>query len=161
MSSSSPLLVDALKVAAQRRLDLLGPRDVISWANNRIASGDDASTLLSLALMSDTYGADVDEQLEQLLDEIGAPRLDDVRAAMIVARMIAQKIVDGSLSPIEGSRTIWWRIVRRVPEAEPRLRQFIGLASEWEDAPSQRSAYEKDIEDEAARLLQELPELPE
>ena len=48
------------------------------------------------------------------------------------------------VAPIEAACDIW-RIARLAPSAEPRLRVFVGLASEWDDDPDNRASYEEEM----------------
>lgn len=71
---------------------------------------------------------------------------------MGVASEAAGQILEGTITPVVGARTLW-RLARRVPDVEPELRPFVALASEWEDDEVNRSAYEKDIVEAARRLV--------
>jgi len=69
------------------------------------------------------------------------------------ALVIAEKILAGEIPPFAGARRIWALYVDR--DALPDdIRVWVGLASEWEDQPAHREAYEADILDEARLMLE-------
>jgi hypothetical protein len=62
------------------------------------------------------------------------------------------KALGGDLvNPIEFAEAAWW-LAREVPEFEPTLRPFIGLASEWHDDAKHRPEYDEDIRAAAIAL---------
>ena len=78
------------------------------------------------------------------MKEVGleVPSPDAARRGMV--RSWAAQIVDGELDPYEGARRIWcqgWEPLGSPPD----LTVFVGLASEWEDDPESREAYESEI----------------
>jgi len=68
---------------------------------------------------------------------VDTPRVDEDRARALV-RSWAQEMLDGTLSPYEGSRLIWWRGWNVLGRPDD-LTVFVGLASEWEDDPESRA----------------------
>ncbi len=71
---------------------------------------------------------------------------------------IAQEILAGEIPPALGAKRIWRLFAERIAntgDSYPRdIRVWVGLASEWEDSPSHREAYEADILDEARLLVE-------
>lgn len=67
---------------------------------------------------------------------------------------IARRIVDGDLEPYRGAAAIWARMAEGDGEYTEPLVAFVGLASEWQDDPQNRSALDDDIREEARRLIE-------
>jgi hypothetical protein len=57
---------------------------------------------------------------------------------------IANEILQGETDPYPGAKRLWLMRIE-LAALEEELSPFVGLASEWEDAPAQREAYERDI----------------
>jgi hypothetical protein len=57
---------------------------------------------------------------------------------------IANEIIQGETDPYPGAKQLWL-LRTELAALEEDLRPFAGLASEWEDAPAQREATERDI----------------
>lgn len=73
---------------------------------------------------------------------------------------IAGDIVAGSIEPYPGAAAIW-RLLAEVGEDYPDgLREFVGLASEWEDAPEHRETLEVDIVEHASAVLRQAAASP-
>jgi hypothetical protein len=144
--------LDIVRLAAAFRLGLASPAEVVDWAMARLAECAD-DRLVRLANLSAPRDAEVQEELDELLVRLGHGPVDDLRAAAVVARAVAQDIVNARIPPQDGSRLLWWRVARKVPQVEPGLRPFIGLASEWEDDPDARADYERDMLTQAQALL--------
>ncbi len=85
------------------------------------------------------------------LSELGIPVPPRDEASLTIARVYARQILDGRVTPYEGARRIWWELANE-PGAGPSLRVFVGLASEWEDAPRHRPEYEAEIMSAAQEL---------
>ena len=150
----------ALEVAALRTLDLIAPGQAVRWAAERAAERDASPQVVAIAaLTEDVRADDIASLIDDLLETEGAAPLDDERAGLIVAKMLAQDIVDGTIAPAVGARTIWWDVVGRVPTTRDRLADFVGLASEWEDNPEHREAYDAEIVSAAHGLITS-PDMP-
>lgn len=67
---------------------------------------------------------------------------------------IAQKIVGEEIEPYKGAAAIWGLLAEEGCGYPEELRTFVGLASEWQDQPDHRDAYEADIVDEARLVLE-------
>lgn len=67
---------------------------------------------------------------------------------------VARQIVHNEVSPYKGAAAIWRVIAEEEGEYPRELRVFVGLASEWQDQPDYRDAYEQDIREEAQLLLE-------
>ncbi|MDP9343061.1 MAG: hypothetical protein M3Q23_13435 [Actinomycetota bacterium] len=68
---------------------------------------------------------------------------------------LAQAILDGSLSPYDGAKSIWWDVTTRITsdEAWGVLARFIGGATEWEEHPEARAEINREIEEGARALI--------
>ena len=97
------------------------------------------------------------EQLDRMLALIGVGTIPTAEAVWLVACGLATDILDGSVTPYEGAREIWLRLSETVPELSERFSPFVAMASEWEDDPENRLAYEQDIRVAARRLLELSP----
>jgi hypothetical protein len=84
-----------------------------------------------------------------------APGGTDARpAGQVALRSFLTGLQSGAISAIEFAEAVWW-LACEVPEFEPTLRPFIGMASEWQDDAIHRLEYEDDIR--VAALGLELP----
>jgi hypothetical protein len=75
----------------------------------------------------------------------------EVEAVKERAVACANRVLQGTVAPSQGARELWLLSVE-VEELADALRPFVGLASEWQDDPANREAYDKGIRDEAERL---------
>ena len=137
-------------IRALRYLDLVGPGAVVSWARGLPTGGEAVKSLVHLAELP-VRDSDVDAHLTALADEVGLQPLTEQEAGLVAAEQVARELTRGSVAAIEAARRSWG-IARLAPSAEPRLRVFVGLASEWEDDPDNRASYEEEIRSEALRL---------
>ena len=139
--------------AAALRLDLLPPEGVVAEAAKLVNELPTNRSLAELAGATATTEV-VTDLLSRALEEEVSSLPSDREAGRIVAREVCRAIVRADVSPVEGARTIWWKVVRRVPELERELGHFVGLASEWEDDSAHRAQYEDDIRRAAAALAE-------
>lgn len=80
--------------------------------------------------------------------------MDEVRepeALFDYVTSIATDVLNERLSPIDGAKQLW-RLSSEMWELPEALSVFVGLASEWEDHPSDRPHREKEILIEMERL---------
>ncbi|GAA1194195.1 hypothetical protein GCM10009675_06250 [Prauserella alba] len=130
---------------------LVGPSDVIDWAQCLVADGDTQEKVVALSVLPDDATEEVESLLGALADDVGLCEMTEARAGTLVAAQVARLLTSGELEPIDTAREIW-RISRLAPSVESELRAFVGLASEWEDDPENRDVYEEDIRSRALRL---------
>jgi hypothetical protein len=142
---------DVSRMRALLFLDLVDPSAVIDWAGDLDLRVGRPEGLATLAELTDARREDVGAQLAVVADELGLEALSERVAGVDAAEDVARRLVGGTVAPIEAARRIW-RIATLAPSAMPQLRVFIGLASEWEDDPDNRSTYEEEIRSEALRL---------
>jgi hypothetical protein len=75
----------------------------------------------------------------------------------VYARVVAcaNAVLQGTRTPYEGAKELWL-LSSEVDRLADALRAFVALASEWEEDPENRIAYENDIRIEAERLRRRL-----
>ena len=66
---------------------------------------------------------------------------------------VTKQIVDGLIHPYHGAAEIWALVTEPGRDYPDEYLPFVGLASEWQDQPDLRDAYEQDIRDEAAAFI--------
>lgn len=139
--------------AARYWLDMTNAEDVITTALLLVDQQDVPDALVEITALSpvDARREDLQPLIDQTLTSSGRAPLNDETAATTVAGSIASDISGERVEPYEGARQLW-RLVRKIPAAEPLLSAFVHLASEWEDVPDQRAAIEDDIKQEASKI---------
>ncbi len=110
------------------------------------------SNSLGLLAFEEPVWSEVGPLFERALSELGISIPSRGEASLILAREHARRILTGELWPYEGARQIW-SYVANEPGADPSLRDFVGLASEWEDVPNHRPQYERQIMEAARQLV--------
>lgn len=107
-----------------------------------------------LAGLQDPTRAEIEDELPRLFHEIGVTRPTWPEAFKIIVDDALRRIVSGTTAPYEGARELWSRS-HAVDNAQEwhQLEAFVGLASQCEDDPAGRSAYETDIVAEAQAML--------
>jgi hypothetical protein len=144
---SSPVRTLACRI----RLGLADWRDVERVGIQQLALGASQPEVVALASVTSAT-----RELQSLVDAAVVAMGDSVpdvgEAAIATAVDTAHQIVNGAVAAVNGARSIW-TLARQVPEVEPLLTAFIGLASEWEDDEVNRRAYENDIVEAAKQLI--------
>lgn len=140
---------------ALRRLDLIGREAVVEFADKWLLEIESSDVLGELAGVSPDEADRVDVLLDTLAAMAQLPPMTEATAGMLAAKQVALRLDRAECEPIDAAREIW-RVALRAPAAEPRLRAFIGLASEWEDDRDNRALYDQDIREEARWLAEEL-----
>lgn len=135
----------------------LAPEAVPPLAVRALEAGCDTPALRQLAGASDaSTRADIRDLVRECFVELGFDLPEPGDASAFLVNHWASLIHDRLVEPYEGAKRIWllshdwWDTV-----SGKRLSIFVGLASEWEDDPPRRPAYEQDILDEARKLLDE------
>lgn len=150
-------------------MGLLSSDQLPAIATEALEVGFDCPSLRLLAGETEHIGSTVDPLFSRAIRELGIPTPDHRTAAKVVAACYAEGILEGTWSPYEGARKIWWNVANafdKDPEIWGQLSVFVGLASEWEDHPTHRPEYEQDIKAAATAVVQtfeaaELPRGPE
>jgi hypothetical protein len=130
----------------------LGTEELPDLAADGLARGVDSPSLRLLAGTSRHDVRDARDLLIEAMSELGIPLPSEADGRRALVRFWARRMVEGSLSPIEASRRIWWEGWSELGCPDD-LTVFVGLASEWEDAPDHRAEYERDMLAEARALL--------
>ena len=86
------------------------------------------------------------------MKELGVDAPPAGAAIRELVRFWASELVAGALTPYEGARRIWWQGWETLGRPD-ELTVFVGLASQWEDHPGQRTEYERHIVTAARKLL--------
>jgi hypothetical protein len=138
------------------KLGLLSSEQLPAIAAEALEVGFDCPSLRVLAGETDHIASTVDPLFSRAIDELRIPIPDHRSAAKVVAARYAAGILDGTWSPYEGARKIWWNVAHAFdndPEIWGHLSVFVGLASEWEDDQMHRPEYEKEIHAAAATVV--------
>ena len=147
----------ALRLASTRReFERLPSSELPELAVGALEAGFDSPALRQLAGELDPTWADSGPLFDRILLDLGITPLPRPEAADALARHYASQIVSGAVTPYEGASRIWWDVANECSDDPERWEQysvFVGLGSEWEDHPPRRVDYERDIRDEAAKLL--------
>lgn len=129
---------------AARHLDYLAPQVVVEWAALVDAPPSAALVLADIAAVLDVSAATVDPLVAELAEVLGVPPMTEELAGLLLGLHVAERLIKGEVEAYPAAKMLW-RIARLAPRAEPSLRVFVGLASEWEDSPKFRPEYEEQI----------------
>lgn len=141
-------------IIARYRLGLLASDELPAIAARALAADKDSPSLRRLA---GTDAGDTDEirrLFEKCLRELGLAVLSQDEAGLVVAKSIAHEVLSGALKPYDGAKRIWGLYAKN-PNLHG-LRSFVGLASEYEDDPQNRSGYENEIAKACQSLIESL-----
>ncbi|NIZ90330.1 hypothetical protein [Kineococcus rubinsiae] len=145
--------VEGLRRARARALlRLLTPEQMPAWATEALVNGYDSPLLGEVAGMDGGDARDVRDAFTAALDELGAPTLTEEDALWEMSRAWAHAAVEGTMTPYEAARRIWLDASFDLDQPDALMR-FVGPASEWEDNPEHRAAYDADILQAARDLL--------
>lgn len=124
-------------------------------AAQALAEGLDSPSLRELAGLSRGEYREARELLDQVVDELGLPKLpDDDQAVWEVVRSYARCIVSGATAPVDGAHAIAWH-AGSLGFPEP-LATFAFLADLWEDNSAERAQLERDMVREAEAVLHDM-----
>jgi hypothetical protein len=146
----------SLRLAAARlQLDShLTSGELPDMAVSALEAGLDSPSLRLLAGQLHPTWADCGPLFHAVLKELGIDPLSRTEAGHVLLNHIAVRILGGSMTPYEGACEIA-DVANRFWEEELwyRLSIFIGLVCEWNDHPDHRPEFEREILDEARKLL--------
>lgn len=94
------------------------------WALDALAAGAEAPALRRTAETDVRAASALRAHFDQALDELGAPRLDEVAARWQYARYMARAVIEGELDAITAARRIVWGAADPLRQPE-QLRPFI------------------------------------
>jgi len=107
-------------------------------ANDELASGKYSDSLAELANKGSTTLRDHQQLFERCLEDLGFVILDPHEAKMYIARYYSKSIVDGSLSPIDGVKTIVSNLVQHnSDELPPEIGELYSAEVEYTDFTAQ------------------------
>lgn len=146
--------VESLELAAAKMaLGLISPEDLPSVAVDALEDGCDSSSLRILAGLTKAEIGEARQLFDRLLAELHVPRVSRREAVERLARESAKEILSGEISPYQGAKRIWQLSLCLHEEHLPDLDSFVYGASEWEDRPEDRHAFEAGIVDAARELV--------
>jgi hypothetical protein len=143
--------VDLGIAAARLALSLLTSEQAVAAASAALDNGI-YSESLGLLAYAESIWSHVGPLFERALSELRISVPSREAASLVLAREHARRMISGEVSPYEGAKRIWWELANE-PGADPSLRIYVGLASEWEDDPDHRAHYEGYMVEEARRLV--------
>lgn len=132
-------------VEARWRLGVFPPEGLPEVARQLAAEGHEGVATKALSELDRPTRSSASSLFDDVLDELGRERMAFDTAALLVARDIARRIVDGHLSPREGAHAIAWEVWDKAREVE-RLGVFVTLLDK-----RGREEQHKDVVDEAIR----------
>lgn len=142
-----PLEVAALRLAA----GMLHAERLPDLATDALVRGLDSPALRELAGTSPLDVRDGQDLFVLALDQLGIPVLDEQQALRQLVIYTAGRIVTGELMPYDGAHWIW--VEAFTSDMQDDTASFAGLASEWEEHPSDRLEIEAEIVGAAQELL--------
>lgn len=102
------------------------------------------------SISKSSYGSDV---ILEYLRSIGHSVDNEEDAIHTIIASLAQSVLSGRLSPIEGARQIWGVILDRQFALRATCLGFISLAGDFEEMPSDRLSIENDIRELSRNYL--------
>ena len=126
--------------------------DLPALAADALAEGADSPSLRVLAGAPKGEVRDSRDLFMFAVAELGFRVPTEPEAWRYLARNWAQDILSGRISAYERARRIWTEAANALGKPDD-LVDFVGLASEWEDCPEQRTDFETEIVEAARRLL--------
>jgi hypothetical protein len=141
-----------LRVAQARfRVGELAGEGLPDVALAMLATGLDSQSVRELAALDRPTLRDAAHLFERALAETAQPTLNEREAREILLVTLLEDIVAARIDPGAGANAVWARAFDFATETE--WGHFSGLASEYEDHPTLRSAIGADIVREAGELL--------
>lgn len=146
-NSSDPIEAQGLalselwRAACAASIELADYRLIPDLAAKAVADGLDAPALYQLAALSqDADQEDIQILLRETLLHLGYkwPTPNEARHALL--ELWLSDISTGRLAPYDGARLVWKRLFWSWSNEDTKdIAQLVGLASDWEDYPSQRA----------------------
>jgi hypothetical protein len=148
-------------IQARWTLGKLPSEEAPSLAQDALEFGYDGKNVRRIAGLIRPVGADLLPLMPGFLTEMGISKpLTDEEAAWTLARLVANGISEGRITPYEGANFIWRDLVNQVwPNQQHPLLSLVAWASDYEDCESYTDRPEhrrQEIEEEIvkeARLL--------
>ena len=135
-----------LELAASRAvLGVLRSDDLAQVGVQALKCGCNSPSLRILAGLSASETEEARGLFNRALSELNVAVPSKWDAVMHLAREIAKGILAGTINVYLGAKQIWDLTLRVSDEDFPELNTFIYAASEWEDRPEDRVAFEEGI----------------
>jgi hypothetical protein len=144
--------LDISHVAEKYALGTISVEDLPGLAADVLEAGYDAPSLRRLAASQGRDREEIRRTFAKTLQEFGTRMPSQEEAVLSAARRIARSVLEGEISPYQGARRIWWDLYSRFGQPES-LSGFVGLASEYEDAPKHQDEISRHIIEECERIL--------
>jgi len=135
--------------AAKAAVGLLLSEEFSEAAVGALEDGCDSPALRILAGLAAAEADEARTLFDRVLVELNVSQPGKRDAVMQLARKTAEMIVNGATAPYQGAKQIWELTLRVADEDLPELDSFVYAASEWEDRPEDRRAFEDGIVDAA------------
>jgi len=145
---------EGLKLSASRAaLGLLRSDDLARVAVQALEEGCDSPSLRVLTAMNAGEAEEARRMFDRVLSELNIAMPNKRDAVMNLARETAKGILAGTTSAYLGAKQIWELTLRASDEHLPELDSLVYAASEWEDRPEDRGAFEEGIVTAARDLV--------
>lgn len=139
--------------AAKVALGLFLSEEFADVAVLALEDGCDSPSLRILAALTTAEADEARTLFDRTLAELNLDVPSKRDAAMRLARETAKGILSGTMAPYAGAKRIWELSLRVPNENLPQLDSFVYAASEWEDRPEDRQAFEDGIAAAARELV--------
>jgi len=126
-------------------LGLLRSDDLARVGVQALEHGCDSPSLRLLAGWNVSDSEEARGMFDRALSELGVVVPSRRDAVMRLARETAKRILAGTTEAYPGAKQIWDLTLRASDEDLPELDSFVYAASEWEDRPEDRVAFEEGI----------------
>jgi hypothetical protein len=130
------------EIAARWTLAQIAGSEIPDIATQALVDGHDGPALRELAGTIDPALRDTAHRFETALEELQAPSMTRKEAVYILARRVAEQIINQTVKPYEGAKAIWTQFAVEVRPDDHGLDPFIYWADEFEEANElQRKEY--------------------
>jgi hypothetical protein len=145
---------EELEVAASKVvLGLLQSEDLVRVGVQALERGCDSPSLRVLAGLNASEVEEARGMFDRVLSELNIAVPSKRDAVMHLARETAKRILAGTSGAYLGAKAIWDYTLRASDEDFAELDTFVYGASEWEDRPEDRVAFEEGIVAAARELV--------
>lgn len=141
------LALNALVIGAQP------PEDLPKLCTEALVAGLDSPALREVAGLRPSDYQEARDRFFVAMGELGFERPSRSAARWALVRSWAAEMVEGSLSPVEGSQRIWWDACSQLGQPEELL-TFVDLATNWEELEARRPELETQMISAARDLLE-------
>jgi hypothetical protein len=141
-------------IEARWILGLIPPEELPDAAQTLLNCGVDGDSLFEL---TNSRGADssvLTGLFKIWLSSVGRGAMSKREAMRVYTRDVSKQISQGHIEPYAGARDIWDVSLILNDTEFHEVDAFIYAASEYEDRPSDRSSFEKEIVKEASRWVE-------